>query len=141
MFNYIQVEVIRSEVTVFNVSVAPWELPLLEGVNGKDVVKVVGSVPVRRAIPDAVTEYERLSAKYGTDKENSGQEFVALVYGGGSVGISRLAEEIAKVTETHEATDSAPAGDAEPTSEDELRALGLLPDAPKMAEGARAISE
>lgn len=140
MFHYKQCEVTRSETTMFSVIVAPWEVALLAAVNGSDVVKVIGDVPVDKPLPDPGVEYDRLATKYGIDKEGGGQEFVALVYGMGARGVEAIAKEIEKAERkaTVAAAAAAPAGDlgdlVDPTAE-------LFADLPTMAEGARAISE
>lgn len=137
MFNYINCTVERSETTKFAVSVAPWELPVLAAVNGEELVIPTGETPVRRELPDAAFEYDRMTTKYGIDKEGSGQAFAALVYGVGSLGVARVAEEIEKCRK--KPTTSPPPGDVgesnyDPTAE-------LFGDLPTMAGGARAISE
>lgn len=140
MFNYKRCEIARSETTVLSVAVAPWEVAILAAVNGGDIVRVVGDVPVTHDIPDAGIEYDRLVTKYGSDKEGGGQDFVALVYGMGSRGVEEIQKEIDKAVAEAAPKAAAPApetglGDlVDPTAE-------LFTDLPAMAEGARAISE
>lgn len=140
MFYYKHCEVTRSETTMFAVNVVPWEVGLLAAVNGSDVVKVVGDVPVDKPLPDPGVEYDRLATKYGIDKEGGGQDFVALVYGMGARGVEAIAKEIEKASQRAAAAQSfsAPTGDlgdlVDPTAE-------LFADLPRMAEGASAISE
>lgn len=139
MPKYVLLSVNRSEVSVLRVAVAPWEVPVLVAVNGDDRCIVEGETPARRdyEYPDARSEYERLETKYGIDN-TSGQSFVGMVYGVGSLGIERLAKEIEKASDADSAValaaEMGPAGDAEvdPTAE-------LFADAPSMAEGVRAI--
>jgi hypothetical protein len=131
MLKYLNVEVGRSETTVFHEVIAPWELPVLAAVNGEDVTKVVGSTEVRRPLPDPGFEYDRMATKYGTDKEGGGQEFVALVYGLGAIGVERIAAEIRKHLP---AAAPAPAASVDPLD-------GLFDDISETANEAEAISE
>lgn len=138
MFDYLTVTVKRSETATFAGAVPPWELPVLSAVNGAENVEVTGRTPCRRAMPAADVEFDRMATKYGTDREGSGQSFVSLVYGVGERGIAAVEAEMAKCREH---PDGAPAGDAEEVSDEDLRALGLFQDSPRMAEGAEAIVE
>jgi hypothetical protein len=101
MFEYARVSVERSEHTKQIVDVPTWEVPVLEMVHGADYVKVIGKRSVRRAKHDAQDEYNRLVGKYRTSEEN-GQPIAAFVYGGGTIGVQKLAEEIAKVPEVED---------------------------------------
>lgn len=94
MFKYSRVQLDRSETTKLMVDVAPWEVAVLAAVNGGDRVFVVGETPVRKQLPNAGLEYDRLAAKYKSD--GSGREYVSLVYGEGERGVKALADEIAK---------------------------------------------
>jgi hypothetical protein len=98
MFTYSEVRVDVSEHTKLLVFVPPWEVPLIEAVHGHEKCEVVGERLVRRSLPDAGAEFDRLITRYGIDTDN-GQPLVALVYGGGSVGIGRLKDAIDKVQE------------------------------------------
>lgn len=139
MFNYVRVQVERSETLSFPVEVAPWEVPVVMAVNGDDRCSVVGEIPVRRELPDAQSEYDRLALKYKMDTE-SGQAFVAMVYGVGAQGVRALKQAIKEVETYKQGAEpkAAPAGDVgeefDPTAE-------LFETTPKVAEGARAISE
>jgi hypothetical protein len=132
LFNYTNLEVQKSEVSVITVAIAPWEVPVFEAVNGEDRCKVTGKTEVRRELPDANDEYTRLDLKYKANGD--GQSYVGMVYGIGSIGVERLAKEIdnARVVET--ASPAGDVGDDDPTAE-------LFRDAPVMAEGARAIEQ
>ena len=124
MFDYSQVQIARSETTTALVVVPPWEVAVLAAVHGGDITSVVGATPVRRELPEATAEYERLANKYGKDEEN-GQEYVAMVYGVGARGVAALKAEIAKTVR------SAPPASAEPEPvkpaevDDPLADLGL----------------
>lgn len=155
MFNYTRVSVERSETLKFNVDVAPWEVPVVAAVNGEDRTTVVEDVPVNRELPEAQSEYDRLAAKYKIDTE-TGQSYVAMVYGVGALGVERLDKAIGEVREFRAppapkvvkaakgrrrpapVVEEAPAGDVgedfDPTAE-------LFVSTPAVAEGAKPISE
>jgi len=95
MFKYTRIQLTRSETTTMAIDVPPWEVAVLAAVNGEDRITVIGETPVRRELPDPGVEYDRLLTKYKHDT-NSGQDYVALVYGVGSRGVEALAREIAK---------------------------------------------
>lgn len=135
MLEFHKVEINRSETSLLLAEVPAWEIPVLVAVNGDDRCKPAGTFPVARDIPDAADEFSRLGLKYGADND-SGQEYVALVYGIGQRGIEALAAAIEK-----EVRDAPPVVDSaklfaipDPTDE-------LFTDLPEMAKGARAISE
>jgi hypothetical protein len=138
-FKYARVNLNRSETTTFALDVAPWEVPVLAAVNGDDRVTVIGETEVRKPLPDAAYEYDRLASKYKRDNE-SGREYVAEVYGVGQRGIENLAKEIEKAraaaTRPPMRTPEYDAGD------DPLAGLFEDPGAP-VAElgGATAIEE
>lgn len=95
MFKYTRIQLNRSETTTMTLDVPPWEVPIVAAVNGEDRVIPIGETPVRRELPNAAVEYDRLAAKYKIDTE-TGQEYVASVYGVGQRGVEALAREIAK---------------------------------------------
>lgn len=128
MFEYARVSVERSEHTKQIVTVPPWEVPILEMVHGPEYVKVVGKRTARRPRPDAADEFQRLVSRYRTSEEN-GQPIVAFVYGAGTIGVQKLAEEIAKVREIED-----PLADTDNIPE------FAIPRAPKATEEAMEIS-
>jgi hypothetical protein len=95
MFKYARVQLNRSETTTFALDVPPWEVAVLAAVNGEDRVQVIGETPVNKPLPDPAAEFDRLVTKYKADNE-SGQDYVSLVYGVGQRGVSALKAEIDK---------------------------------------------
>ena len=136
-FNYVNVQVNRSETTVVPLCIPPWEVAVVMAVNGDDRVVVIGGRPVRRELPDAASEYDRLALKYKRDME-SGQDFIAMVYGVGARGVKNLAAEIEKARNAPLAqpTGAAFTGAEDPTA-------GLFDDQPPATgdEGVVAITE
>jgi hypothetical protein len=143
LFKYTNVEITRSSDYIFTVAVPPWEVAVLAAANGEDRCFVKDEIVVRHKLPEAVDEYNRLLSRYGNDNDN-GQPYVAMVYGVGAAGVRKLGEEIARVSTIAEGGSvkgESPAGDAETVTDDELKALGLFTEVPKMAEGARVIEQ
>lgn len=93
--DFVLVKITRSESTVLTEAVLPWELPILEAIHGDVNCVVTGtvSVPEWNETPEA--EYTRLQAKYKGDTE-TGQEYVALIYGIGARGLTSLTAEMDK---------------------------------------------
>lgn len=105
MFNHVQVQINKSETTIATISVPPWELPVLAAVHGDDRIVPTGvTVPVSRPKPDAAAEFDRLTIKYKQNRE-TGVDYVASVYGTGSLGVRRLADEMAREGESDEPVD------------------------------------
>ena len=74
------------------VTVGPWEIPIMMAVHGGHV-KVVDTVSLEREPPDASMEYDRLANKYrnGHGEEGAGQPpYVEQVYGKFGEGIAKL---------------------------------------------------
>jgi hypothetical protein len=87
---FIKLTLTRSETTIIPLTVVPWEVPLLEAVHGGERITIDGEVEVaNRDYPDAPGEFQRLLLKYKMDTD-SGQDYVALVYGGGRLGVEKL---------------------------------------------------
>lgn len=130
MFKYAQVALNRSETTKLTISVPPWEVPVMQAVHGSDVCQVVGEVEVRRELPDADSEFVRLTNRY-KDEKKSGQQFVEIVYGVGSRGVEALRKEIAKVAEVSATGETGDVGGAAGGSaaDPSLAELGLEDDA------------
>ena len=137
MFKYTRVQLNRSETTTFALDVPPWEVPVLAAANGEDRVVIIGETPVRKMLPEPSAEYDRLATKYKDDK-NSGQDYVAAVYGVGQRGVDALAKEIKKA---HEGASAPPVQTAEYDSNDDPLG-GLFDTAPAPAAvGAVEIAE
>lgn len=88
MIPYTKVLINRSEATKIQVEVPPWELPILEIVNGRENCEVVGTRMVPRELPDAVSEYDRLVQRYA--RRDEGNSPVAAVYGISTLGVNAL---------------------------------------------------
>lgn len=140
MLDYINVTVNRSEVSVIPVQVAPWEVPVLMAVNGEDRCIVGSTIQTWRDTPDAQGEYDRLEMKYGLDSE-SGQPYVALVYGVGPLGVGRLADEIKKAEVGTKLTEQRMQGEQEVVTDEDLKAMGLGPIDAAETSGVVPISE
>ena len=136
MFKYSRIQVNRSETTTFAIDVAPWEVPIVAAVNGEDRVLVVGETPVKKPLPDAAVEFDRLIAKYKINTEN-GQTWAETVYGVGGRGVSALAAEIAKARQV---ASLPPVQTAEYDSKDDPLA-GLFDDVPEAAGDVVEIAE
>lgn len=85
----ITVRVEKAPETHATISVAPWELPLLQLIH-RQVVEV-GEVHVERDFPEPASEYQRLETRYGFDVESSETPYVTQIYGHGP---ARLAQAI-----------------------------------------------
>ena len=138
MFKYARVQLNRSETSTITLDVPPWEVAVLAAVNGEDRVVFIGETPVRRALPEASAEYDRLLAKYKHSTDN-GQDYVASVYGVGMRGVEALRKEIEKAAaaaaEPPEQRAEYDAGD------DPLKGLFDEAPAPRMGLGKVAAVE
>jgi hypothetical protein len=140
MFNYVEVQIRKSETTVATINVPSWEVPVLGAVHGDDRIIPTGRlIPVRKEKPAAQSEYDRLGLKYKSNRDKGGSDYVAEVYGVGAIGVRRLADEMARVDEAAE----GPTGDfgTEPVGESDDPLAGLFDDAPAHAAGAQPIAE
>jgi hypothetical protein len=95
----------RDELTVLKVAVAEWEVPLLQLVNGEEMVTIEPGEPWSDNEPPSVQdEYQRLFAKYRTPAEENGapgQRAVTLVYGAfGASPLLKQAIQAATFTRT-----------------------------------------
>lgn len=154
----------RDELTVLKVSVAEWEVPLLQLVHGEEMVTVEPGEPwADRDPPDVSDEYQRLYAKYKTPAEESGapgQRAVVLVYGAfgaspllrqaiqaatferktdllGLEAASKAADEVAvKAREKLALAQAASADDEDEDEEDEPEVPAVKVKAPKKAKAA-----
>ncbi len=91
---YERLKITRDTNTVYNRAVPQWEIPILEFVFGEgNVVQldVFEQAPID--YPEPRHEFERLSKKYGVDKD-TGTDFVASVYGNSRIGVRELGKAI-----------------------------------------------
>lgn len=88
----VNVKIQRSERESVQIQVGAWEVDVVRFVFGPQNVEVGEVVETKGEYPDPTAEFERLSQRYGADRENGGAPFVAQVYGG--MGAARLAELI-----------------------------------------------
>lgn len=78
---YEHVKITKDTNTIYNRAVPSWEVPILEFVFGEGNVVPLGTfdkAPID--YPTAAEEHQRLSLKYGIDRETK-TDFVAVVYG------------------------------------------------------------
>lgn len=91
---YERVKVKRDERTVYNRTVLPWEIPILEFTFGDGNVEPLGVFEDNTAdYPEAKEEFMRLMSVYGSDPE-SGITHVASVYGQASAGVRAIGKVI-----------------------------------------------
>lgn len=92
---YQRVKVTRDPHTVYNRSVPPWEIAILEFTFESGNVIVQEEVETNDLpYPSAVVEFQRLEKAYGSDPQ-SGVPYVASVYGQASAGVNHLKRVIA----------------------------------------------
>jgi hypothetical protein len=119
---YEVIKITRDTNTVYSRAVPQWELPILEFIFGEgNVVPTDKFEKAPRDYPEARDEYERLSKKYGTDKE-TGTDFVATVYGSSRIGI----REIGKAIEAVKVSDMAAARAARATRKPRVEVVDPL---------------
>src|ERR1700752_1819964 len=100
MLKYVKALVQRNELTVLEVIVPEWELPILRALHEQGVT-VLGDELVNREAPAANDEFERLSQRYKSmtnDDGSQGIPFFAAVYGQFGVGTENLRKAIAGAT-------------------------------------------
>ncbi len=87
---YQKVKVIRDVNTVYSRAIPDWEIPVLTFIFDEGNVQPQGSFEiVDRPYPDAGSEYDRLTRRYGSDSK-SGVPHVTAVFGVGLTGIKAL---------------------------------------------------
>lgn len=96
---YIQISVLRNETATMTSYVAPWELPVLESLHGRERLTVgePKDFPARAWPSDAESEMQRMAKLYG--KRGTGDDALShaeRAYGQGSRGISALAKTMAE---------------------------------------------
>lgn len=106
---YERVKITRDPHTVYNRSVLPWEIAVLEFTFGDGNVTRTGTTE-RNALPypEAANEFQRLEMAYGSDPQ-SGVPYVASVYGQASAGLNHLRRVIAEAKSVDEAEQPKPA--------------------------------
>lgn len=93
-----QVKVLRDPLSAVILTELPeWEIPVIEEVFGDGNILRVRSVDLPKQAPDASAEFDRLAQVYGGNG-NPRVPFVEQVYGPGTLGKQRLAEQIEKAT-------------------------------------------
>jgi len=91
---YERVKIQKDTNTIYNRAVPQWEIPILEFVFGEGNVVPLGVFEkAPRDYPEAQDEHQRLSLKYGIDKETK-TDFVATVYGASRIGIREIGKAI-----------------------------------------------
>lgn len=105
---YERVKVTRDTNTVHNVSVAPWEIPLIEFIFDEgNVVRTDEFNEVEREYPTAAKELDRLVRAYGADPK-SGVPYANSVYGNARAGERVLAKMIDEAKASDAAEEKAP---------------------------------
>jgi hypothetical protein len=107
---YERVKVQRDTNTVHNVSVAPWEIPVLEFIFDDGNVERLGEfLETGREFPEPAKELDRLVKCYGSDPK-SGVPYANSVFGNARVGVRNLT----KLIDDAKAEDEAASKEAEP---------------------------
>lgn len=101
---YERVKITRDPHTVYNRSVLPWEIPILEFTFEEGNVVRTGAFERTNApYPEPNVEFQRLVMAYGSDPQN-GTPYAASVFGQASQGVNALRRAIAEVKAEDEAT-------------------------------------
>jgi hypothetical protein len=103
--HYVQVTVLRDELTTMPIHVAAWEVPVLEAKHSDERLTVGETVEFEnRAWPtDARSEMQRLGQLYGrTGSGDNAPTFAESVYGGGTPGIKKLQSAMDAARKAHE---------------------------------------
>jgi hypothetical protein len=119
---YQEVTIRISELQTQTVTVAPWEVPILQAIYGEGDAQVTGGADVDRDPPGAADEFARLANRYGP--KNAETPVVAAVYGKFGPGVAALAEAIEKSAGSVGA--KAPSGEL---SDDQIDAIMAKGDA------------
>lgn len=106
---YERVKITRDPHTVYNRSVLPWEVAVLEFTFGDGNVTRTGETERNTTpYPEANIEFQRLEMAYGSDPQ-SGVPYVASVYGQASAGLNHLRRVVAEAKAEDEASRPKPA--------------------------------
>jgi hypothetical protein len=120
----LKVSLTKNELLRQELDCLPWELPLMQLVHGENNVQELGEeYDDGQPLPSAETEYARLDARYGIDRDSK-QRRIASVYGLGAAGVKKLAKAMgakASKQETHEAPDDEGGDDGAEAAADEPR--------------------
>lgn len=101
---YERVKITRDPHTVYNRSVFPWEIAILEFTFEEGNVQRIGGVERTDApYPEPAEEFNRLVLAYGSDPQ-TGVPYAASVYGQASQGVNALRRAIAEAKAEDEAT-------------------------------------
>jgi hypothetical protein len=89
---------------VYNRSVLPWEIPVLEFTFEAGNVAVLDEYETNDLpYPEPQTEFQRLESAYGADPQ-SGRSYVSSVFGEASIGVNQLRRAIVEAREAEEAS-------------------------------------
>jgi hypothetical protein len=101
---YERVKITRDPHTVYNRSVLPWEIAILEFTFEEGNVQRTGDFERTDApYPEPHVEFQRLVQAYGSDPQN-GTPYAASVFGQASAGVNALRRAIAEVKAEDAAT-------------------------------------
>lgn len=101
---YERVKITRDPHTVYNRSVLPWEIAILEFTFEEgNVVRTGTTERTDTPYPEPGVEFQRLVLAYGSDPQ-SGVPYAASVYGQASAGVNHLRRAIAEAKAEDEAT-------------------------------------
>jgi len=86
-----RVKVTRDTLTVHSLTVAPWEIPILEYTfDDGNVVRTGEYVEIERDYPDPGQEFQRLQKAYGQDMKTE-TPYAVIVFGAARQGVKALA--------------------------------------------------
>lgn len=100
---YERVKVTRDTNTVYNRSVLPWEVSILEFTFGEGNVHRLDEQFETNDLPypKPADEFQRLASAYGSDQQ-SGVAYVASVYGQASAGVNHLRRAMEEARQAEE---------------------------------------
>jgi hypothetical protein len=101
MFKTKTIEVYISEHHTQAMTVAAWEVPILQAIHDAKEITLISEGTIDRDVPDPNDEYRRLATRYGNvtnDDGTQGIPFVASVYGQFGVGNHALVKAIQDAT-------------------------------------------
>jgi hypothetical protein len=105
---YERIKITRDPHTVYNRSVFPWEIAILEFTFGDgNVNRLEEFETTDTPYPEPTVEFQRLGSAYGADPQ-SGVPYVASVYGQASAGVNHLRRAIAEAKAAEEALKPKP---------------------------------
>jgi hypothetical protein len=100
-----RIKVKRDNNTVHNLTIAPWEIPVIEYLFDEGNVERLGQfVTLDREYPDPREEMQRLEKAYGADVQTN-VPFAVSVYGAMRTGVRVLAKAIEAAREEEEEED------------------------------------